>query len=244
MDIQEPSKINTEIIAAQSSKGNHPAQDFTLTLMDYTPEQESQNQEEMMQEIKSMDPQDSKETSTAQSTKENYLQDFASTLRIINGTIPTKYKGDTIKLLSRFFNNQMGKNQKINFIRDFLEDEDDQRKNHWIVEKFQTLQKKNDLRLYLQQKWFARQTITKKTREQKEEIKTITDLARKLLDIFIDCSIVPTSYLAILGIIANNNEYLPYPESATSLSNTFYLDLFLNPGTIIVMENPPDISKL
>jgi len=244
MDIQEPTKINTEIIAAQSSKGNHPAQDFTLTLMDYTPEQESQNQEEMMQEIKSMDPQDSKETITQQSTKENYLQDFASTLRIINGTIPTKYKGDTIKLLSRFFNNQMGKNQKINFIRDFLEDEDDQRKSHWIVEKFQTLQKKNDLRLYLQQKWFARQTITKKTREQKEEIKTITDLARKLLDIFIDCSIVPTSYLAILGIIANNNEYLPYPESATSLSNTFYLDLFLNPGTIIIMEDLPDISKL
>ena len=239
MDIQEASEINTELNTAQSSKENHPAHDFTLTLMDYTPEQESQNQEEIMQEIRKRNPQDSKKTIKAQSTKENYLQDFAS-----NGTIPTKYKGDTIKLLSRFFNNQMGKNQEINFIKEFLEDEDDQGKNHWIVEKFQTLNKKIDLRLYLQQKWFTRQTITKKTREQKEEIKTITDLARKLLDIFIDCSIVPTSYLTILGIIANNNEYLPYPESATPLSNTFYLDLFLNPGTIIVMENPPDISKL
>merc|ERR1712016_162306 len=66
MDIQEPSKINTEINAAQSSKGDHPAHDFTLTLMDYTPEQESQNQEEIMQEIRSMDTQDSKKTITAQ----------------------------------------------------------------------------------------------------------------------------------------------------------------------------------
>ena len=244
MDIQEPSKINIEIDATQSSKRDHPAHDFTLTLMDYTPEQKSQNQEKIMQDIRRIDPQDSKETINPQSTKENYLQDFSSTLRIINGTIPTKHKGDTIKLLSRFFNNQMGKNQKVNFIKDFLENQDDQRRSHWIVEKFQTLKKRNDLRLYLQQKWFTRQTITKKTMEQKEEIKTITDLARKLLDIFIDCSIVPTNYLTILAIIANNNEYLPCPESATSLSNTFCLDLFLNPGTIIVMENPPDISKL
>ena len=55
MDIQEPTKINTEIIAAQSSKGDHPGHDFTLTLMDYTPEQESQNQEEIMQEMKDYD---------------------------------------------------------------------------------------------------------------------------------------------------------------------------------------------
>merc|ERR1712083_1175373 len=99
-----------------------------------------------MQEIRTTNPQNSSKIATTQSSKDNYLQDFGSTLRIINGTIPTKYKGDTIKLLSRFFNNQMGKNQKTNFIRDFLEDEDDQRRSHWIVEKFQTLQKKNDLR--------------------------------------------------------------------------------------------------
>ena len=140
--------------------------------------------------------------------------------------------------------NQMGKNQKINFIREFLEDKDDQKKSHWIVEKFQTLNKNIDLRLYLQQTWLSRQTIIERTFEQTEEIRPITDLARKLLDIFINCSIVPTNYLAILSIIANNNEYLPCPDSATSLSNSFYLDLFLNQGTIIIMEDQPDISNL
>ena len=191
-----------------------------------------------------MDPQESSKATSKQSSKENYLKDFASTLRMINETIPTKHRGDTIKLLSRFFNNQMGKNQTINFIKEFLEDKDDQKQSHWIVEVFQTLRKYKDLRLYLQQTWLTRQTITKKTLEQKEEIKPITDLARKLLDIFINCSIVPTNYLAILGIIANNNEHLPCPESATSLYNSFYLDLFLNQGTIIIMEDQPDISNL
>ena len=243
MDIQEPSGITTENNTAQSSKVNQQ-KDFTLTLMDYSPELKHQNKEKIMDEIRTTNPQNSSGITTTLSLKDTYLKDYGSTLRIINGTIPTKYKGDTIKLLSRFFNNRMGKNQKINFIREFLEDKNDQKENHWIVEKFQTLKKNNDLRLYLQHTWFTRLSITEKTLEQTEEIRPITDLARKLLNIFINCSIVPTNYLAILGIIANNDEYLPCPDSATSLSNSFYLDLFLNQGTIIIMEDQPDISNL
>ena len=240
---EEPPEITTDIDTAQSSKEDQP-KDFTLTLEDYSPEMKHQNKDTIINEVRATNPQNYSKIATTQSSKDNYLQDFGSTLRIINETIPTKYKGDTIKLLSRFFNNQMGKNQKINFIREFLEDKDDQNKSHWIVEKFQTLKKNIDLRLYLQQTWLTRQTITERTLEQTEEIRPITDLARKLLDIFINSSIVPTNYLAILGIIANNNEYLPCPDSATSLSNSFYLDLFLNQGTIIIMEDQPDISNL
>ena len=240
---EEPPEITMDIGAAQSSKGDQP-KNFIQTLKNYSPEMKHKENETMMDEVRATNPQNYSKIATTQSSKNNYLQDFGSTLRIINETIPTKYKGDTIKLLSRFFNNQMGKKHKINFIRDFLEDKDDQKKSHWIVEKFQTLKKIINLRLYLQQTWLTRQNITERTLEQTEEIRPITDLARKLLNIFINSSIVPTNYLAILGIIANNNEYLPCPDSATSLSNSFYLDLFLNQGTIIIMEDQPDISNL
>ena len=210
---------------------------------------ESQNKEKIMPELKRMDLHDSlKNTTTIPTiqsiTRENHLEDFKLTLENINEKIPNKYKGDTIKLLSKFFNNRLAKDLKIDFIKEFLEDKDDQDKKHWIIEKFQSFKENTDLRLHLKQKWFSRQIITEKTSEQKEEIKLIADLARKLLDIFINCSLVPTTYLAILGIISNQNEYLSCPESATSLYNNFYLDLFLNQGTIIVMKDQPDISNM
>ena len=172
----------------------------------------------------------------------------------IETMIPVKYRKEATEMTSMFFNRYLAKEDEIDLIQSFKESIDptilDQDRRHWINKKFETLEQKEDPREYMRTKWKSRAVMIRRTAEQKEEIEPIADLARVLFATLIDYEFIPIKYLMILAIIMNRRNRLNYPDSATTLSNGFYIDLFINPGSIIVYPKKnesginPDIQRL
>jgi hypothetical protein len=163
--------------------------------------------------------------------------DLEQAMISIETMIPVKYRNETAAMVSIFFNKHLAKESEINLIQNFKEARDhtivDQDQRHWFNQKFEALRQKKDPRIYMRTKWKTRAVMIRRTAAQKEEIKPIADLARALFATLIDHEFIPINYLIILAIIMNQKHLLNYPESAISLSNGFYMDLFLNPGSII-----------
>ena len=74
--------------------------------------------------------------------------------------------------------------------------------------------------------------FVKKTPEQMEEVKNISDMARIMYIILIHCNFVPTDYLCLLAIIMTQHDDLNYCDTTAVLSNEFYVDLLLDQGAI------------
>ena len=165
------------------------------------------------------------------------LMDLEQAIISIETMVPIKYRNETAAMVSIFFNKHLAKDNEIDLIQNFKQAQDptilDQDQRHWINIKFEALRQKKDPRRYMKTKWRAGAVMIRRTAAQKEEIKPIADLARALFATLINHEFIPTNYLIILAIIMNQKHLLNYPESAISLSNGFYLDLFLNPGTVI-----------
>ena len=191
------------------------------------------------------------------STQESYrvsLVNLEQAMISIETMIPVKYRKEATEMTSMFFNRYLAKENEIDLIQSFKEAIDptilDQDQRHWINKKFETLKQKEDPREYMRTKWKSRAVMIRRTAEQKEEIEPIADLARVLFATLIDYEFIPIKYLMILAIIMNRRNRLNYPDSATTLSNGFYIDLFINPASIIVYprknesEINPDIQSL
>ena len=192
--------------------------------------------------------------------KNNSREEFERAIISIQTRIPAKHREETIKIVSMFFNENLSHTMEIDFLQEFKEAQDEifwgDKHRHLINIKFEILQKRQDLRNYLKTKWLHRTIISRKSLQQKDEVKLIADVARILFAILVDIEFVPTNYLAMLAVVMNQRNHLNYPESAVCLSNGFYIDLFLNPGTIITIMNiekipiltendlPPDLSRL
>ena len=191
------------------------------------------------------------------SNQESYkvsLVNLEQAMISIETMIPVKYRKEATEMTSMFFNRYLAKDNEIDLIQSFKEAIDptilDQDQRHWINKKFETLKQKEDPRGYMRTKWKSRAVMIRRTAEQKEEIEPIADLARVLFATLIDYEFIPIKYLMILAIIMNRRNRLNYPDSATTLSNGFYIDLFINPASIIIYprknesEINPDIQSL
>ena len=191
------------------------------------------------------------------SNQESYkvsLVNLEQAMISIETMIPVKYRKEATEMTSMFFNRYLAKENEIDLIQSFKEAIDptilDQDQRHWINKKFETLKQKEDPRGYMRTKWKSRAVMIRRTAEQKEEIEPIADLARVLFATLIDYEFIPIKYLMILAIIMNRRNRLNYPDSATTLSNGFYIDLFINPASIIIYprknesEINPDIQSL
>ena len=182
------------------------------------------------------------------------LVDLEQAIISIETMIPLKYRKEATAMTSIFFNKYLAKENRIDLIQNFKEAKDptilNQDQRHWINKKFEALGQKEDPREYMKTKWKTGAVIIRRTAEQKEEIEPIADLARALFATLINYEFIPIKYLMILAIIMNRRNRLNYPDSATTLSNGFYIDLFINPGSIIEYpkENEskenPDIQRL
>ena len=182
------------------------------------------------------------------------LVDLEQAIMSIETMIPLKYRKEATAITSKFFNKYLAKEDGIDLIQDFKESKDpsilEQDQRHWINKKMEALVQKEDPRGYLRTKWKSRAVMIRRTSEQKDEIEPIADLARALFASLIDYEFIPIKYLIILAIMMNRRNRHNYQESAITLSNGFYLDLFINPGSIIgypekidSKENP-DIQRL
>ena len=165
------------------------------------------------------------------------LVDLEQAIISIETMIPLKYRKEATAMTSIFFNKYLAKEDEIDLIQNFKEAKDptilDQDQRHWINKKFEALRQKEDPREYMKTKWKSRAVMIRRTAEQKEEIEPIADLARALFATLINYEFIPIKYLMILAIIMNRRNRLNYPDSATTLSNGFYIDLFISPGSII-----------
>ena len=165
------------------------------------------------------------------------LVDLEQAIISIETMIPLKYRKEATAMTSIFFNKYLAKEDEIDLIQNFKEAKDptilDQDQRHWINKKFEALRQKEDPREYMKTKWKSRAVMIRRTAEQKEEIEPIADLARALFATLINYEFIPIKYLMILAIIMNRKNRLNYPDSATTLSNGFYIDLFISPGSII-----------
>ena len=175
------------------------------------------------------------------------LMDLEYTIISIESIIPTKYHSETAAMVSIFFNKYLAEQNEVDLIQNFKDAQDptvpDQDKRHWINKKFEFLKKKKDPRSYMKHKWETRTVMIRRTTAQKKEVKPIADLARILFATLVDCKFIHINYIIFLAVIMNTRRLLNYPKSAIHLANGFYVDLFLNPKSIISYQhdrNPTD----
>ena len=66
--------------------------------------------------------------------------------------------------------------------------------------------------------------FVKKNPEQMEEVKEISDMARTLFIILIQCSFIPADYLCLLAVLMKEHDNIIFWDNNT-VSNEFYIDL-------------------
>ena len=165
------------------------------------------------------------------------LMDLEQAMISIESIIPAKYHTETAIMVSTFFNKYLVNEDEVDLIQSFKDAQEltivDKDKRHWINKKFEFLKRKKDPRNYMKNKWETRTVMIRRTTAQKREVKPIADLARILFATLIDCKFIHINYITFLAVIMNTRRLLNYPRSAIHLSNGFYIDLFLNPKSII-----------
>ena len=110
---------------------------------------------------------------------------------------------------------------------------------HWIPKKFERLMKKKRTRDFLQQE-FAKNNfdVIKKTEDQCLEVKKISNSARILFTILIQCKWVQIEVLCILAVIMTQEFNQAYIETSTALNNDYFLDIFFNHGAVTLKSDP------
>jgi RNA recognition motif-containing protein len=152
---------------------------------------------------------------------------FENAIKDLNTKIPPRFRSEATTLVSIWYHNSKYHTFNINFEPDFYHD------NHWIVIKYEQIRKKQDTRDFLQSKFMIHQfDFVKKNPEQMEEVKEISDMARTLFIILIQCSFIPTNYLCLLAILMKEHDNIIHWDNNTVLSNEFYIDILLNHGAI------------
>ena len=162
---------------------------------------------------------------------------------------PTKYRQEVAGLITKFFVSKH--DLEVGFTKEFKDARDHTGDRHWIILAYEFLQQQQDPRQYMKEKLIQQDLeFCEKTPVQQNEVKFISDLARILFLICINCDFVPTNYIIMLAIIMTKKNKLNYPESNTGLFNAHYLDLFLNVGAMTlsykvnINEDQHDLSLM
>jgi hypothetical protein len=152
---------------------------------------------------------------------------FENAIKDLNTKIPPRFRSEATTLISIWYHNSKYHTFNINFEPDFYHD------NHWIVIKYEQIRKKQDTRDFLHSKYMIHQfDFVKKNPDQMEEVKEISDMARTLFTILIQCSFIPTDYLCLLAVLMKEHDNIVFWDNNTVLYNEFYIDLLLNHGAI------------
>ena len=162
----------------------------------------------------------------------NPSKELEKIMKKINASyFPAKYRQDVAGLMTEFFVST--NNIEVGFTKEFKEARDHTGDRHWIILAFEFLQQQQDPRQYMKDKLIQHDLeFCEKSPVQQNEVKFISDLARMLFLLCINCEFVPTNYIIMLAIIMTKKNKLNYPESNTGLFNAHYLDLFLNVGAM------------
>ena len=151
--------------------------------------------------------------------------------KIRASSFPSKYSQEVLGLITEFFDYK--EILEVKFTQDFEEARNQDGQMHWIIEGFNYLKSKEDPRTFMKDKFINDElNLIEKTPLQLSEVKYLSDLARLLFVLFINCDFIPTDYIIMLATVMNQQQTLKYPESSTGLFNAQYLDLFLNFGAM------------
>jgi pyruvate-formate lyase-activating enzyme len=124
------------------------------------------------------------------------LKAFETAIRDIDTRLPPRFREGAIRLISILYHKSKSHTFTIHFLQEFYDDD------HWIVRKYEKIRKKKNTRDFLLEKFVVNQfDFIKKTPEQMEEVKNISDMARIMYIILIHCNFVPSDYLCLLAII-------------------------------------------
>ena len=164
------------------------------------------------------------------------LQEFNDIMKQIKTKyFPEKYKHEVAGLITEFFLSQNDLN--VNFTTDFTNSRDSHGDRHWIVLAVEQIQQKTNPRQFMKDMFQQKLEIFTKSMIQATEVIYISDLARLLFLLFIDCSFIPTEYVTMLATIMNPVPNMQYPESNAGLFNGHLLDLLLNMGAMRLSYN-------
>ena len=105
--------------------------------------------------------------------KLNPTKAFETAIRDIDTRLPPRFREGAIRLISILYHKSKSHTFTIHFLQEFYDDD------HWIVRKYEKIRKKKNTRDFLLEKFVVNQfDFIKKTPEQMEEVKNISDMAR------------------------------------------------------------------
>ena len=170
--------------------------------------------------------------------KQIYDLDFAAYSRarqsIIHKCPPTLslFKTEMLQLLSNVYADRQTNDLRLQFSIKFYEAKKPRR--HWIIEMFETIKRRPNAWKFIKNNVSqSNLSFAWKNEAQKREVRKISNMARTLFHIFLDCHFIPISYVILLAVLMNTGDETEHKDTNVCLNNGMMIDLALQEGAII-----------